>query len=107
MVSQSILRKKRLQRILLYNVYEIQLYVQQFIFTGPYRIPIKGTVSRDFRPSVFSSNNPPRALIHGLKPIRKWLRIRRENRVGNRQNLMTPRDQTFWSEFPFNIYVSQ
>jgi hypothetical protein len=43
---------------------------------------IKGTVARDFRPSVcFSSNNPPpRALTHGLKPFRIWLRIRRENR---------------------------
>jgi hypothetical protein len=25
--------------------------------------------------------SPPRALIHGLKPFRKWLRIRRENRL--------------------------
>jgi hypothetical protein len=28
---------------------------------------IKGTVSRDFRPSVFSSINPSWALIHRLK----------------------------------------
>jgi hypothetical protein len=34
---------------------------------------------------------PPRALIHGLKPFRIWLRIRRENRVGNRQNRLLPR----------------
>jgi hypothetical protein len=42
---------------------------------------MKGTVARDFRPSVFSSNNPPRALIHVLKPFRIWLRICRENRL--------------------------
>jgi hypothetical protein len=53
-------------------------------------------VSRDFRHSVFSSNNPLRALIHGLKPFRIWLRIRRENRVGNRQNrLPRPRKPKF------------
>jgi hypothetical protein len=37
---------------------------------------LKGTVSRDFRPLVFSSNNPIWPLIHGLKPVRMWLRIR-------------------------------
>jgi hypothetical protein len=47
---------------------------------------IKGTVSRDFRPSVFSSINPPRALIHRLKPFRIWLRICGEIRFRNRQN---------------------
>jgi hypothetical protein len=43
--------------------------------------PFKGTVSQDFRPSVFFHQTiPPRALIHGLKPFRIWLRICRENR---------------------------
>jgi hypothetical protein len=53
------------------------------------RNTVKGTGSWDLRPSVFSSNNPPRALplIHGLKPFRIWLHIRRENRFENRQNL--------------------
>jgi hypothetical protein len=78
------------------------LYLQD-----PTVFPLKGQCQEIFDPRFFHQTIPPRALIHGLKPIRKWLRIRRENRVGNRQNLMTPRDQTFWSEFPFNIYVSQ
>jgi hypothetical protein len=48
--------------------------------------PFKGTVERDFRPSVFSSINPTyRALIHVLKPFHIWLRIHRDNRFENRQ----------------------
>jgi hypothetical protein len=39
---------------------------------------LKGTVSRDFRASVFSSNNTSRPLIHGLKPFWILLRIRRD-----------------------------
>jgi hypothetical protein len=38
--------------------------------------PFKGTVSRDFRPLVFFTNQPHL----GLKPFRIWLCIRRENR---------------------------
>jgi hypothetical protein len=42
---------------------------------------VKGTVSRDFQPLVFFTNQtPPRALTHRLKPFRIWLRIRRNNR---------------------------
>jgi hypothetical protein len=47
------------------------------------KITFKGTVSRDFRPSVFFINQP-RALIHGLKPFRIWIRNRweiRDNRL--------------------------
>jgi hypothetical protein len=41
---------------------------------------LKETVSRDFRPLVFSLNNtvPSRSLIHALKYFRISLRIRRE-----------------------------
>jgi hypothetical protein len=38
----------------------------------------KGTVARDFLPSVFSLTNPPRPLTNGLKLSRIWLRIRRD-----------------------------
>jgi hypothetical protein len=41
----------------------------------------KGTVSRDFRPLVFSHQTIPLgALNHGLKPFRIWLRICRNIR---------------------------
>jgi hypothetical protein len=41
----------------------------------------KGTVTRDFCPSVFfHQSTPPRALIHGLRPFNIFRRIRRENR---------------------------
>jgi hypothetical protein len=33
---------------------------------------VKGTVARDFRPSVFHQSTPPRALIHGQKPFCKY-----------------------------------
>jgi hypothetical protein len=37
----------------------------------------KGTVARDFRPSVFfNQSTPPMVLIHGLKPFRIWLQNR-------------------------------
>jgi hypothetical protein len=38
-------------------------------------ILLKGQCHEIFDPRFFSSNNPPRALIHGLKPFRIWLRI--------------------------------
>jgi hypothetical protein len=48
---------------------------------------IKGTVARDIRPLVFfHRSTPPRALTHGLKPFRIWLRIRRDNRFDSREN---------------------
>jgi hypothetical protein len=54
----------------------------------------KGTVSRDFRLLFFFHQTiPPRALIHGLKPFRIWLRMSRENRVGNRQNRLPRSDK--------------
>jgi hypothetical protein len=34
----------------------------------------------------FHQSTPPRALIHGPKPFRKWLRIRRDNCFESRQN---------------------
>jgi hypothetical protein len=40
-------------------------------------------VSRDFRPSIFFHKTiSPRALIHGLKPFRIWLRLRRGSGFG-------------------------
>jgi hypothetical protein len=42
----------------------------------------KGTVARDFRPSFFfHQSTPPRALIHGLKPLCIWpnFRLKIEN----------------------------
>jgi hypothetical protein len=56
----------------------------------------KETLSRDFWPS---QSTPPRALIHGLKLFRIWLRIRRDIRFENREN------RHFLLEFSFNIYV--
>jgi hypothetical protein len=59
---------------------------------------LKGTMSRDFRPSVFSiKQSTLRALIYGLKPFRIWLHIRRENRDNRLKSSdsavsMTPRD---------------
>jgi hypothetical protein len=48
---------------------------------------LMGQLHRDFRPSVFFHQSiPPRAPIHGLKPFRIWLRTRRDNRFGSRQN---------------------
>jgi hypothetical protein len=89
---------------------------QRVIFSGVRQfigeqLLLKGTVSRDFRPSVFFHQTiPPRALIHGLKPFCIWLGIRQEKRFGNRQNRITrsQRDQgnrNFLSEFPFNSDV--
>jgi hypothetical protein len=55
---------------------------------------LKWTVSRDFRPLVFFHQTiPPWALIHGLKPFRIWIRIRRENRLCNRQNRLLRPDR--------------
>jgi hypothetical protein len=67
----------------------------------------KGTVSRDFRTSVFfHQSTPPRALIHRLKPFRILLLIRRENRFGIRQNRLRPQKTTFfywWSPLIFTF----
>jgi hypothetical protein len=49
-------------------------------------VALKGQCHKIFDPQIFSSNNPPGALIHGLNPFCIWLLIRRENRFGNRQN---------------------
>jgi hypothetical protein len=59
---------------------------------------IKRTVSRDFPFSFFPKQSPPRALIHGLKPFRTWLRIRRDIRFGSRLFLL---------EFPFKVKRNQ
>jgi hypothetical protein len=50
-------------------------------------VPLKGQLHEIFDPSFFHQSTPPRALIHGLKPLRIWLRIRRDNRFERRQNL--------------------
>jgi hypothetical protein len=39
---------------------------------------LKGTLTRDFHQTA-----PPMSLIHGLKPFRIWLRIRKENSLRN------------------------
>jgi hypothetical protein len=58
---------------------------------------------RDFWPSVFFSwNNPPRTMIHGLKPFRIWPCIQRKNRFENCRNCIP----AVSSEFPFNIKFS-
>jgi hypothetical protein len=57
---------------------------------------LKGQCHEIFDPRFFFHQTiRPRALIRGLKPFRIWLRIRRENRVGNRQNglLRSDRDR--------------
>jgi hypothetical protein len=54
---------------------------------------LKGNCHEIFDPRFFSSNNLSyRALIHGLKLFLTWLRVRRENRFENCQNLI-PRCQ--------------
>jgi hypothetical protein len=46
---------------------------------------LKGQGHEIFDPRFFFHKTiPPRALIHGLKPFRILLRIRRESRVGSR-----------------------
>jgi hypothetical protein len=50
---------------------------------------LKGQCHEIFDPRVFFHQTiPPRALISGPKPFRIWLRIRRENRFENCQNLI-------------------
>jgi hypothetical protein len=51
------------------------------LYEGEKDDSLKRQLREIFDPCFFSSNNPPRALIHGLKPFRIWLRIRRENRL--------------------------
>jgi hypothetical protein len=46
-------------------------------------VSLKGQYHEVFAPRFFSSNNPPKAIVNGLKPFRIWLRIRRENRFEN------------------------
>jgi hypothetical protein len=54
---------------------------------------LKGQCHDIFDPRFFfKSINPPRTLIHVLKPFRIWLRIRRDIRFGNSQNRI-PRSQ--------------
>jgi hypothetical protein len=55
----------------------------------------KGTVSRDFWPLVFFNKQcmPPRALIHGLKPLWIWIQIRWENWLCNCQNQLPRPDR--------------
>jgi hypothetical protein len=61
----------------------------------------RGSVTRFFDPRILYQTIPSRALIHGLKPFRIWLRIRRENRVGKRQNRLPRSDRDRRSRFFF------
>jgi hypothetical protein len=68
----------------------------------------RDSVTRFSTLGFFHQTIPPRALIHGLKPLCIWLRIRRENRFENRQNRISRSQwdrghRHFLSEFPFNI----
>jgi hypothetical protein len=47
------------------------------------------SVTRFSTLGFFHQTIPPRALIHGLKPFRIWLRIRRENRDNLNLNIST------------------
>jgi hypothetical protein len=59
-------------RIILRNCFNLLLLLKLVII-------VKGTVSRDFRPTVFFHQRiPHRALIKRLKPFRIWLRIRQD-----------------------------
>jgi hypothetical protein len=68
-------------------------------------------VSRDFRSLFFfHQSTTPGAPIHGLKPFRIWLRIRRDNRKSPKSDpalLMIPWDPTFFQSslliFTFSI----
>jgi hypothetical protein len=99
-VGQHFQRRRQRARLGLNNFF---LFLIIFSF--------KGQCHEIFDPQLFSSNNPLWALIHGLKPFRIWLRIRRENQVGNHQNWLPRSDGGrgsrlfFLLEFPFNIYV--
>jgi hypothetical protein len=55
-----------------------------------------------FFPSI-----PPRALIHGLKPFRIWIRIRREHRLCNSQNRLPRPDRDRWSGFSCLIEAAE
>jgi hypothetical protein len=50
-------------------------------------INLKGQLHEIFDPRFFHQSTPPRALIHGLKPFRIWLRIRQANRFESRKKL--------------------
>jgi hypothetical protein len=53
---------------------------------GSLKFCLKGQCHEIFDLWFFHQTIPPRALIHVLKPFRIWIRIRRENRLCNRQN---------------------
>jgi hypothetical protein len=42
--------------------------------------PVKGTLTRDFRPLFFHQTTSPGPLIQRLNPFRIWLRICEDNR---------------------------
>jgi hypothetical protein len=49
-------------------------------------LSLKGQCHAIFDFWFFHQTIPPRALIHGVKPFRIWIQIRRENRLCNSQN---------------------
>jgi hypothetical protein len=53
---------------------------------------LKGQCHEIFDSRFFHQSTPYRSLINRLKPFRRWLRIRRENRFESRE--------FFFSEFP-------
>jgi hypothetical protein len=67
-------------------------------------VPLKGQCHQIFEPRFFHQTIPPRALIHGPKPFCIWLRIRRENRFGNRQNWI-PRSRKIVLNFVLIQYL--
>jgi hypothetical protein len=61
-------------------------------------ISLMGQCQEIFDPRFFHQTIPFRTVIHGLKPFRIWIRIRRENRDNRLKKSdsavsMTPRDQ--------------
>jgi hypothetical protein len=100
------------EKVMFYNkCCDIRIWISSPV-SVPDPLPLKGQCHEIFDPRFFCHQTiPPRALIQGLKLFRIWLRIRRENRVGNRQNRLPRSDRDrgsrlfFLLELPFNRYV--
>jgi hypothetical protein len=54
---------------------------KNFVTEFDHSISHQGTVSSDFRPSIFSTNNIPRPFLHRLKPFQIWICVREDIRL--------------------------
>jgi hypothetical protein len=69
-------------------------------------VHLKGQLHEIFDPRFFfHQSTSPMALIHGLKPFRIWLRIRRANRFESRLVKMKSRIPQFFLELRYGIRI--